>query len=515
MTEEDRAGCRSGPEDGIFMSRMTFLNARLRASPGALPWLPRAAAVPGRRRRGVLFAHEAGQLLRLAGPIVVSQLAAIGMNLTDTLMVAPLGPEALAGVAVAVSFHIVTIVLCTGTVLGMGPLVSQAFGAGDRAECRRVLVQGLWVAALLALPITAVTAAGRTLAHLLGQAPAVADGAGDYLLALAPGMAPTLFFVAFRQYLEGMGITRVAMVLSFLGLAVNALADWALIYGVPGVVAPMGVMGAALATSLVRWCMLAALVFYVARRADLTPFGRESLRPVWARIRRIVSIGVPVGATMAAEVGIFALAAVMMGWLGAVQLAAHQVTMNLASGTFMVGAGASLAGSIRVGHHIGAGSPRALRRAVLATYGLSLGFMALCALLFLAAPEALIGLFTSDPGVVRYGTALLLMAALFQVFDGAQVTGLLVLRGAADTRAPMLLTVVGYWAVGLPVAYLLGFHTPLQHVGIWTGLVASLVVVSILLALRVRRVIWQRPLAYSVALPPRAEPAEPALAMGD
>lgn len=466
---------------------------------------PRVLA-PGRRRRGRLFANETRQLLRLAGPIVVSQLGNIAMNLTDTLMVAPLGPEALAAAAVGFAVHVTAIMVCTGTLMGMSPLVSQAFGAGDRDECRRILVNGLWLGLVLALPVTAVSLNGPWVAGLLGQEPAVGELAGGFLLSLAPGIVATMLYFACRQYLDAIGLTWPAMVLTFLGVAVNIVGNTILIWGVEGVVPPLGVVGAGLSTSIVRWAMVLGMVVFFLRRPDLSPVGRVSLRPAWARVRRVLGVGAPVGAQMGAEVGIFSLAAVMMGWLGAVQLAAHQVAINVASATFMVGVGVSLAGSIRVGQHIGARNPRAVHRAATATYLLSLGFMGVCALAFLVFPETLIGLYTSDPEIIRYGTGLLFMAALFQIFDGAQATGLAVLRGAADTRVPMLITLLGYWVVGLPAAYLLGFRTEMEHVGIWAGLSLALAVVGVLLAWRARLVLWRRPLvpAAQAPAPPHA-----------
>jgi MATE family multidrug resistance protein len=233
------------------------------------------------------------------------------------------------------------------------------------------------------------------------------------------------------------------------------------------------------------------MIVYVLRSPGLHPFRGVALRPVADRIRRIVGLGVPVGAQLGAEVGIFSLTAVMMGWLGPVQLAAHQVTINVASTTYMVPLGASIAGSIRVGQHVGARNERAVHRAALATYLVALAPMAVCALLFIVAPRAVIGLYTSDPRIVSVAVTLLFLAALFQLFDGAQVAGICVLRGAADTRIPMWITLVGYWGVGFPVAYLLGFQTPLAHTGIWAGLVVSLALVALLMMMRVRKVLWR------------------------
>ena len=459
-----------------------------------------AAARPGRRRRSLLFLHELRALLRLAGPIVVGQLGHIAMTTTDTIMVGPLGAESLAAAGLSNAIFMSLVVVCTGTLMGMSPLVSQAFGAGNLRECRRVMVQGLWLAALLSVPMTLVCTVGGPIARALDQPPEVARLAGGFLFAIAWGVPPMLLFTAFRQYLDAMGITRPAMVLTFLGVAVNIGGNVLLIYGfdlrLPRVgtlhVPAMGLIGAGWSTTLVRWCMLAGMVVYVLRRRDLAVGVR--LAPVAARLRRMVAVGAPIGGQLMAEVGVFAFAVVMMGWLNPVAQAAHQVTINIASATFMVATGTSLAGSIRVGQHVGAGSRRGVHRAVATTYVVVLSFMSLCAIAFLAAPRWLLGLYTDDPAIVQVGMGLMVMAAAFQVFDGAQVAGLCALRGAADTRVPMWITVLGYWVIGAPVAYLLGFHTDAGAVGVWAGLVVSLVVVSLLLAWRTRRVLWHRPL---------------------
>lgn len=445
---------------------------------------------PGHARRARLFRHELRTLFAVAGPIIISQLGTVGMTTVDTLMVGPLGATALAAAAVGAAIHTTVLMVCTGVVLGMTPLVSQAFGGRDRERCRRVLVQGLWLAFGLSIPLAAVSLAGGPIARLLGQDAAVVGPAGRYMVALAFGAPPVLLFLAVRQFLEGMGLARPPMFMTLTGLALNVVANGALIYGVDGWIPAMGVVGSGWATTLVRWAMLFGILGYLMWNPELHPFAGVRWRPERDLLRRITRIGAPVGAQMGLEVGTFALAAVMMGWLGPVELAAHQVTINIAATTFMVALGASLAGSIRVGHHIGARNPHGVRRAVAGTYLLALGFMGCCALLFVAAPEPLIALYTDDSGIVGLGASLLLLAALFQVFDGGQVAGINLLRGAGDTRVPMLVAVFGYWGVGLPVAYGLGFHTPLGPQGIWIGLALSLGVVAVLLVRRVQRVLW-------------------------
>jgi MATE family multidrug resistance protein len=460
----------------------------------------RGAPPPGNRRRGLLFLHELRALTRVAGPIVVGQLGGIAMNTTDTIMVAPLGAESLAGAGLGTAIFMATLMVCTGTLLGMSPLVAQAYGARDRHECRRVAVQGLWLAAMLAVPMTVVCLFGLPIARWLGQPESVSRLAGGYLYATAWGVPPMLLFMAFRQYLDGMGLTRPAMVMTFIGVAVNVGGNLLLIYGFQWslpllgtvTVAPGGLVGSAWSTTLVRWAMFVSMVVYVLRRADLNPFADVRLAPVAARLRRMVALGAPIGVQLTAEVGVFAFAVVMMGWMSPVAQAAHQVVINISSATFMVAVGTSMAGTIRVGQHVGAGSRRGVHRAVLTTYVLVVGFMALCALGFLLAPRWILGLYTRDPEIIVVGMTLMTMTAAFQVFDGAQVAGLCALRGAGDTRAPMWITVLAYWVIGAPVAYLLGFHTSLGPQGVWLGLVISLIAAAVLLAWRVRRVIWGR-----------------------
>jgi multidrug resistance protein, MATE family len=441
----------------------------------------------------VLYLHEGRALLRLAAPIILSQLGAVGMNTMDTIMVGPLGATALAAAGLAAALHMAVLLICTGMLLGMGPLVSQAFGAGDRLECRRVLIAGLWLGAMLSVPVVWLNVEGERLALLLGQSPEVAALAGGYMWALSWGVFPMVLFFSCRQFVEGLGLTRAPMVMTFLGLGVNFLGNRALIYGIDGWIPAMGVVGSGWATTVVRWAMLLAMVVYLIRHPDLHPFRGVRWRPFAGKIRRIAEIGWPAGTQLGLEVSLFSFAAVMMGWFGALELGAHQVTINIASTTFMVALGVSIAGSIRVGQQVGARSVGGARRAAALTYALSLGFMGLCALAFLLVPGALIGLYTDDVAIIRLGSVLLLVAAAFQVFDGAQVAGFCVLRGAADTRVPMLMAAFGYWGIGVPAAYLLGFHSPLGPAGVWAGLCVALAVVGLLLFLRARRMIWKNP----------------------
>lgn len=447
------------------------------------------------------YLAELRDLLRLAAPIIVSQLGQIGMNTADTIMVGPLGATPLAAAGLGSAIHSFLFTVCMGVIVGMAPLVSQAFGAGDRLQCRRTLVQGLWLSLLLAVPVVLLHLVGHELSLMLGQSPDVARETGRYLRAIAASVPAIFLYMAYRQFLEGMSIAKPAMVFTFIGLALNILFNRLLIYGVGDTIPAMGLVGSGWATTIVRWSMFLGLAGYVGLRSDLHPFRGIAKRLDAALLGRIATIGAPVGMQFGLEVGLFALAAIMMGWIGPLQLAAHQVTINIAATTFMVALGVSLAGSIHVGQHIGAGQVAPMRRAVLATYTLAVGFMGICALLFVGMGESLVRLYTSDADIIALGTRLLMVAALFQVFDGAQVAGVSVLRGAADTRTPMVIAGLGYWGVGMPIGYLLGFRSDIGPVGVWIGLSAGLAVVAVLLAFRARLLLWKGPLPAAVSEP--------------
>jgi multidrug resistance protein, MATE family len=318
----------------------------------------------------------------------------------------------------------------------------------------------------------------------------LADG---YMAALAWGVLPLMLFMAFRQFLEGRGIATPTMIITFLGLGVNFVGNTLLIYGVPEWGIPrLEVVGSGWSTTIVRWAMLGAMVYYVFRSPRIRPWGDVGFAWHGETIWRIVRIGAPTGAQIGLEVGLFSFAAVMVGSIDEVSLAAHQVTISLASTTFMVALGVSLAGAVRVGHSVGAQSLAGVRRAVLVTVGLALACMSVFALAFLFLRAPLLRLYTSEESIIQIGKQLLIWAAVFQIFDGLQVAAVSVLRGAADTRVPMIMAAVAYWGVGAPAALFFGFYWGFGAPGVWAGLCLSLVVASVLLGHRIRQVLWVR-----------------------
>jgi MATE family multidrug resistance protein len=267
---------------------------------------------------------------------------------------------------------------------------------------------------------------------------------------------------------------------------VNVVLNYAWIYGNFGF-PPMGVIGSAWATTASRWLMAAALLVlgwstlkrYLAERAP----NLLDLVPLW----RMLRLGLPIGTQMMLEGGAFNIMALLMGWLGVVQVAAHQIALNLASLTFMVPLGVASAAAVIVGHAVGRGDPEGVRRSTVASLGVGAGFMLCTGVLFIAAPELLARLYTPDMAVIALAALLLPIAGVFQVFDGLQVVAIGLLRGLGDTRTPMIVNVVGFWCIGMPVSLWLGFGLDYGAVGLWWGLVVGLVIVAVFLIVRVRR----------------------------
>jgi MATE family multidrug resistance protein len=314
----------------------------------------------------------------------------------------------------------------------------------------------------------------------------VADIAGAYARIAIVGILPFYAFGALRQSLQAMGrLAPIVWTMVIANLA-NVVLNYAWIFGRLGFPA-LGAVGAAWATAVSRWLMLALLVAVAWR--SLAP----QLLPVrpaawaWAPLRRMLAIGAPIGIQYELEYGVFAVVGVMMGWMGTLQLAGHQVALNLASLTFMVPLGVSTAAAVLVGHAVGRGDAAEARRAAAAGLLCGVGFMALSAAVMLAAPGALARLYTTDAAVAALAASLIPIAGVFQVFDGVQVVSIGILRGVADTRTPMLVNVLGFWLVGLPVSATLGFATAAGPRGLWWGLTAGLVLVAMILLARARR----------------------------
>ena len=428
---------------------------------------------------------ELRPMLRLSVPVVTVQLGLMAMGVVDTMMVGRVSPVALAAVALGNLYFFNALIFPFGVLTALDPLFSQAVGAGDRSSVARDLRRGIALAAILTLPFSLLQWPAGAVLAFLGQPPEVVPVAAAYVRASIPSVFPFLAFLVLRQALQA--LSRIGpVVAAIVGANVlNVLLNLVLIYGA-GPVPALGAVGSAWASTVSRWAMVAGLL--VAGGGELRRLVFPGVRgavtvPVLVRTLRL---GSPIGAQYLLEIGAFAVVGLLMGHLGAVEVAAHQVTLNLASLTFMVPLGVSTAAAVRVGHAVGAGDPPAARRAAAAALVLGAGFMALCGAAFLVLPGVFVGWYSADAPVVALAVLLVPIAGVFQVFDGLQVVAAGILRGLGHMRTAMVVNVVGFWAFGVPVSLFLAFRAGLGPVGLWWGLVAGLCGVAAVLLWRVR-----------------------------
>ena len=433
--------------------------------------------------------REFAPMLRIAVPVVLAELGWMAMGVVDTIMVGPLGPQAISAAGVGNSMHIAFTIFGMAIMLGLDALVSQAYGARDIRECHRLFFDGLALAALMALPVMGLLAAVWFAIPFLGFHGEVRPLLESYFGIAILSTPLLLGYATCRRYLTGMHTATPVMFALVSANLVNAGANWMLIYGHAGFPA-LGVAGAAWATFVSRTYMLAVLLaavwWYDKKRTREAGIREDSLWHVdWhldhTRLRRLLRLGLPAASQMAAEVGVFALATALSGMLDPISSAAHQIALNLAGLSFMIPLGVGAAGAVRVGYWVGARDPARCAASGWTAILLGTGFMVASGLVFVVMPEQLIGLFTADSGVLRVGTALLLLAALFQLFDGVQgvITG--TLRGLGDTRTPMLANLGAHWLLGLPISYTLCFLFGWGVYGLWVGLTLGLIVVAVIL----------------------------------
>lgn len=427
--------------------------------------------------------------LLLAYPVVLSQLGHVLVNVCDSVMVGQTGKVPLAAVSLGVSVNTVVMVLGMGLSMGITPLVAAADGKRDVPQLGRLLVAGVWLSAVAGLVLAA---AGLLIAPLLGhldQPAEVVALAAPWVRVLFLSLLPLMIFQGFKQFAEGLGLTRQAMVLSIMANVANALLCYTLIFGHFG--APrLGLMGAAWATLISRILMAVLMAAYVLRAARLRPYREAAshwLQPEKAVLRRLVGLGSPIGVQMMFEMGAFSFSAIMIGWLGATSLAAHQIAINVASVTYMAASGIAAAATIRVGNFRGLGDAHGARQAGFAAYLFTFLFMGTMGLLLVVARHYIPHFYNHDPVVVAQAATLLLIAAAFQVSDGLQVVGLGALRGLEDVKIPSVVALLAYWVVALPLGYCLGFVLKMGSVGVWIGLLTGLTLVAALLVWRFRQ----------------------------
>ena len=422
-------------------------------------------------------------VLGLGLPLIGSHVAQFAITLSDAVMLGWYSVEALAAEVLGGTLFFVLFIMGSGFAWAVMPMVAQAEAAGEGAQVRRVTRMGLWASGLFGLATLPAMLGARAVFGRLGQAPATSALAADYLAIAGWGILPALMVMVLKSYLAALERTGVVLWVTLAAVMLNIVINYALIFGNFGL-PEMGVRGAAVASLAVNLAAMAALALYVIRATPEHALFQRLWRPDREALGRVFRLGWPIGITNLAEVGLFAAASVMMGWLGTLPLAAHGIGLQITSVVFMVHVGLSNVATVHAGQAQGRGDVEGLRdgaRVVLATSG---AVALLTVVLFLTVPEVLIGLFLApdDPeraAVIALGVTLLAAAALFQVVDAAQVMALGLLRGVQDTRVPMIIATLSYWVVGVPVSYLLGFTLGLGGPGIWLGLAAGLALAGV------------------------------------
>ncbi len=432
--------------------------------------------------------RELRRLIRLAGPVVITQVTSMLMGVVDILMVGHVGVNSLGGASLGRLWVFGTLLLGMGVVFGIDPLITQAHGRRDSRGLGIAAQRGAVLALLLGLPLAVAWLYTGKVLRLLGQDPVLAELAQDYVLVQIPSLPAVLLFTVLRQYLQGRGIMRPAMWTAILANLVNVALNWVLIFGHLGAPA-MGLVGAGIATTITRWIMFAVLTAITLRyrlyAGGWVPWSREAVR--LNGLREILHMGFPVGLQMGLEVWAFEIATLMAGGLGAVPLAAHTIALNLASLSFMVPLGISQAAVTRVGNLIGEGRPRDAQLASWVAMGMGAGVMTVSAVAFVILRGTLVRIYTPEPAVIAAGAAILPIAAAFQIFDGTQVVGSGVLRGMGRTRPAAGFNLIGYYGLALPLAWWLAIRQGLGLPGIWWGLCLGLATVAGLLVLFIAR----------------------------
>ncbi len=429
--------------------------------------------------------------LRLAYPVMLAQAGQMVVVLADNLMVGHLGAIPLAAASFANTIFVVGMVFGIGMVNGLTPLVGKAYGANKHAEAAMWLKQGLFTFQAAGLVLVILLLAASLFMPYMGQPPEVVALAIPYYLVLVFSMIPFVLFFTFKQFAEGLGNTRIAMIITVTANLVNIILNYLWIFGKLGF-PQMGVLGAGYAT-LVSRIIMPLLFIWVYFRFNFFSLYRSHISNTsfsFSLSRKLMKLGLPIGGQYFIEVLTFSLGSIMMGWLGAQALAAHQIVLSLASFTFMISSGLAAATTVKVSHFRGQQKPDALRVSTFASLHLVLIFMLSSGILFVALRQYIPKLFINDQEVISTAAGLMLIAGAFQLFDGLQVVMLGALRGLEDVKRPFMMLVFAYFLLALPSGWLFTFVLNMGPRGIWLGYLTGLIAISVSLLFRFR---WMAP----------------------
>lgn len=425
--------------------------------------------------------------LALAVPVIFSQIGQVTVNLVDSIMVGHLGTTELAAASFAINVFHVGMLFGLGITLGLTPLVGQSFNSKIQKNLGSWLKNGILVNFIASIILCAAMSSVVLFMNRMGQSKDVVQMAIPFYLIHVSSLIPLMLFFSFKQFFEGIGNTKIAMIITIFINLVNIGLNYVLIYGKLGFPV-LGLNGSGYASLISRLIMPVIFVLVILRKPAFRLYLSEAIHSGFEKMKisRIVSIGLPIGLQMVIEVFSFSLGAIMLGWISKESLAGHQVAMSMASMTYMISFGLAAGTIIRVSHAFGEQNRNELKHAIFASLHMVIAFMSMMGVLFVLLRNQLPLLFTSDPAVVKVAAGLLVVAAFFQIFDGMQVVLLGALRGMADVRIPMFIVFFSYFIVSLPISYLLAFVFSFGYSGVWIGFVFGLSTAAILFGFRLK-----------------------------
>ncbi len=436
--------------------------------------------------------EEFWELAKLSGPVILTQVASMAIMTTDIIMLGHLGVRAIASAALGNIVFFTTWLFGYGPVCAIAPIIAHTLGAkpNERADVRAAVRMGLWAVLMIAPFQIAFLFATRHVLVFLGEDPGLAAGAGTFTSALAIGLPFSLGYQALRNFATALRRPLAAMVVMVITVFYNAAADYALIFGHFGL-PKLGILGAGIASASSYIFSFFAMLIVVNLTPTLAKYRvfRRFSRPHWRHLKEIFHLGLPIGLTMLFEGTLFNASLLLQGAFGTASVAAHQMSLNPPSITFMVPLGIAMAATVRVGHAVGAGDGEGVRRAGYAAMLMSVAFMSICGVVLALFSHTIAGLYLNpriaqNAEAIALATVFLRVAAAFQVFDGLQVVGALSLRGLKDARMPMVLAGASYWLAGFPMCIVLGFWLGMKGLGIWLGLAFGLLVAAVAMCAR-------------------------------
>jgi len=425
--------------------------------------------------------------LALAIPVIFSQIGQVSVNLADNMMVGHVGTAELAAASFGINVFHIGMLFGLGITMGLTPLVGQSYSSNNKSNLGAWLKNGVLIYFLAALVICGLMSSVTLFMDQMGQNEEVVQLAIPYYLIQVASLIPLMLFFSFKQFFEGIGNTKIAMAITILCNLLNIGLNYLLIYGKLGF-PELGLNGAGYATLISRLMMPIAFVIIILKKPKFRIYISEAFHATIDRlkIKRILSIGLPIGSQMIIEITAFSLGAIMLGWISKEAQAGHQVAISLAAMTYMISFGLASGTTIRVSHALGEGDKKELKHAIFASLHLVIAFMTTMGLLFVLLRNQLPVLFSADPAVIKVASGLLIVAAFFQIFDGVQVVLLGALRGLSDVRLPMYMAFFSYLIVSIPVSYVLAFVLNFGYAGVWVGYVFGLSTAAILFGLRLK-----------------------------